>query len=219
MNRRSFLLAGGTFFLSAAAAVAAPEFRLGKEPDTNAIDNKMINPYQTVGNYKDDHHRVFMFISFDCPYCAESWYGYGKWGRTLPDPFKFVYVPLFGSQRMNTAAVTFYALRELAPHRLPEYMRQAFTLTASGHHDTTQYSAILRKMGFTDEQIGKAIKSSITEKRINRAIRLSKNYRVDKTPTFGVAGRYATHPGYTNGNYVMLKDLLNTLVTKAIENT
>ena len=73
MNRRSFLLAGGTFFLSAAAAVAAPEFRLGKEPDTNAIDNKMINPYQTVGNYKDDHHRVFMFNSFDCPYCALSW--------------------------------------------------------------------------------------------------------------------------------------------------
>ena len=50
MNRRSFLLAEVTFFLSAAAAVAAPEFRPGKEPDTNAIPNKMINTYHTVGN-------------------------------------------------------------------------------------------------------------------------------------------------------------------------
>lgn len=219
MNRRKFLLLATNTLLTAAATKAGASIGSDKESTSTDNDLKMINPYQTIGNYKEDRHRVFMFIDFDCPFCAESWYGAGEWGADLPEPFKFVYVPLFGTSRMNTAAVAFYALRELAPKRLPEYMRQAFALGATGNKDNRQYPTILKKMGFSDQQIDTAIKLPITERRIKRAITLAKNYRVRRTPTFGIAGKYATTLDYTNGNYKLFTGLLNSLVTKAIENS
>lgn len=83
--------------------------------------------------------------------------------------------------------------------------------------NATDYIRLLQRMGFTKQQIDSSLAADITQQRLARAILLMRRYRVTMTPTFGVAGRYSTHAGFTNGDYGMLKQLLDGLVSNEIE--
>ena len=76
-------------------------------------------------------------------------------------------------------------------------------------------------MGFTREQIANATENELTRKRIARAMLLFERYKVaeiNRTPVFGVAGKYLTHTGYTpTGSYREVADNLNWLLTDEIE--
>ena len=79
------------------------------------------------------------------------------------------------------------------------------------------YVGILKRMGFNQAQINASLNSKNTQNRIARAMDLARRYRVTVTPTFGVAGKYNTHAGFTNGDYNLLTQLLNGLVSDAME--
>ena len=194
------------------------------EPELSAQSSKttadlagVIKPYQTVGNYKDEAQRIYMFVSFDCPSCASSWAGFQQWGRTLPNPYRLVFVPLFGSKSQSAAATAFYIVRDLAPERTAEYMRLAYGETTNRKVTPETYVGILKRMGFNQAQINASLNSKNTQNRIARAMDLARRYHVTVTPTFGVAGKYNTHAGFTNGDYNLLTQLLNGLVSDAME--
>ena len=216
MNRRDFLLAASTVLVSTRAFSAAES--TGSANKSDGSMQGLIKPYHAIGNFKSDTDRVYMFISFYCPYCANTWAGYAQWGRTLPAPMRFVFVPVVGSQKHNAAATAFYVVRQLAPARLNEFIRSAYALhRTKSNINTEDYLRLLRQMGFSKQQIDAALTTEITQQRIARAILLMRRYRVSVTPTFGVAGRYSTHAGFANGDYAMLKQLLDGLVSNEIE--
>ncbi|WP_373742096.1 hypothetical protein [Neisseria sp.] len=223
MDRRKFLL-GITALSVSAVTGAAPDIGTfsGKthlEFDDDAV--RKFKPAIPIGNYKEDAHRIYMFISFSCPFCAQTWEAFAKWALALPNPYKFVYVPIFNGKVQNTAGTGFYIIRELAPTRTPEYLRLAFSLQQKRNTGTKDYIAILYQMGFTRQQIASASQSAVTQKRIARAMMLYQRYRVgivNQTPVFGVAGKYLTHTGFTkNGYYKEVAENLSWLITDEIE--
>lgn len=215
MKRRRFLSL--PLAVLAAAVMAQNPFGLpGEGEGSNADLAKVIKPYLAVGPYADDERRVFMFISYDCPYCEQTWAGMEEWGRTLPEPFRFVLVPIFrGDKRMDAAATGFYVVRELAAHRLPEYNRLAFA-AAKQARSAADFVQVLRRMGFGQAAIDAAVNKTITQNRIARAMMLVRRYRVTATPFFAVGGRYTTHAGFTGGSYPLLAQLLNGLVSDVL---
>lgn len=210
----SITLAG---LLFPSMATAAPDLQTQQASKTAADLSGIIKPYQTVGNFKDEAKRIYMFVSFDCPYCASTWAGFAQWGRTLPEPYQLVFVPLFGTKTQNAAATAFYIVRDMAPNRINEYMRLAYGETTNRRVTPDTYVGILRSMGFSQAQINASLNSKNIQNRIARAIDLSRRYRVSVTPSFGVVGKYTTHAGFTNGDYSLLTQLLNGLVSDAME--
>ena len=216
MNRRRFLLAA-TALLVTGKTFSAPDMT-SPTNQAEASLQSLAKPYHAIGHFKSDAERVYMFISFDCPYCANTWAGYAQWGRTLPQPFRFVLVPIVGTPKHNAAATAFYVVRQLAPGRLNEFIRLVYAMHSTKTNiNATDYIRLLQRMGFTKQQIDSSLAADITQQRLARAILLMRRYRVTMTPTFGVAGRYSTHAGFTNGDYGMLKQLLDGLVSNEIE--
>ena len=162
-----------------------------------------------------------MFISFTCPFCAQTWREFAEWALGLPPPYRFVYVPVFSGGVQNTAGAAFYVVRELAPIRTPEFLREAFRLQGKPNVTGKDYIGILYKMGFSRTQISQTAKGEITRQRIARAMMLFNRYQVrsiNRTPVFGVAGKYLTHTGFTsNGTYPEVTENLNWLLTDEIE--
>ena len=134
-----------------------------------------------------------------------------------PSRTNWFFVPLFGTKTQNAAATAFYIVRDIAPNRINEYMRLAYGETTNRRVTPDIYVGILRSMGFSQAQINASLNSKNTQSRIARAIDLSRRYRVSVTPSFGVVGKYTTHAGFTNGDYSLLTQLLNGLVSDAME--
>lgn len=221
MNRRRFLTAFAALSASLAARAdnpfALPE-NSGALPEQSAKPD-IVKPYLAVGPYADDQSRVFMFMSYECPYCEQTWYGMGEWGRTLPEPFRFVYVPLYtGNKRLDAAATGFYIVRSLAPQRIAEYQRLAFE-AAKTARSSADFAQVLHRMGFSRSQIAAAAADKQTQNRIARAMLLVRRYRVTATPFFTVGGRYTTHAGFTGGDYRVLVQLMNGLVSDVLQST
>lgn len=187
---------------------------------SNNNDNTLggvLKPYMQIGDFADDKYRVFMFLSFNCPYCKEIWKGMGDWGKTLPNPFKFVYVPLsFGDKRLDLASNAFYVVRDLAPQKLESILEIAFT-KAGNIRSWQEWVEILQRLGLPKQSIHTALNKPATSKRIERGRLLAKRYRLNVTPHFGICGKYATNAGYTNGDYQLLVKLLNALVSEIIQ--
>lgn len=184
--------------------------------DTSNQGQNMIKPYLQVGPYQDDHNRIFMFISYSCTYCAETLPGMVAWGNTLPNSWRFVVVPLFFGHIQTAAATAFYIVRDIAPSRIYEYSRLAFN--KQNATTTDDFVDILRKMGFSSKEVSDSLKKDITNQRIRRAMMLASKYRVTNTPFFAIGGFYTTHAGFTNGDYRLLTQLLNALVSDVIQN-
>lgn len=189
------------------------------QPQGNAALDKVIKPYLVVGNYKEDSKRVFMFFSYTCPFCNQMWGGMDAWAKTLLPDWRYVQVPYITQEKSSKVAATaFYIVRELAPHRLAEFNRMAYAVgqTDAGRNGAS-YIAILRKMGFKEEQIRQAAMSPVTQKRLERAMILTLRYNIRRTPMMAVGGRYTTHLDFTGGDPMLLGQLLSALVSMSIE--
>lgn len=214
MNRRHFLYSSLLF--ASTVVLAENTLPTGNNNGDNTLGGTL-KPYMQIGNFTDDKHRVFMFLTFDCPWCKETWKGIGDWGKTLPEPFKFVFVPLSkGNKQLHLASVAFYVVRDLAPNRIENFLEIAFT-KATVIRSWQEWVNILVRLGLSPQMIADSANKPITKQRIERGRLLAGRYRLNATPHFGVAGKYATNVGYTNGDYRLLVKLLNVLVSEVIQ--
>ncbi|MBQ9258295.1 MAG: hypothetical protein IJ187_00395 [Neisseriaceae bacterium] len=218
MNRRIFFHSSLSLLLLPTLAKA--ENLLPSNPSVGN-DNTLggtLKPYMQIGNFTDDKHRVFMFISFDCHYCKSTWKGMGDWGKTLPEPFKFVFVPLSkGNKQLDLASHAFYVVRDLAPNHIENFLEIAFA-KATVIRSFKEWITILGRLGLSEQAIIDSLNKPITEQRIERGRRLAGRYRLTATPHFGIAGKYATNADYINGDYRVLVKLLNVLVSESMQN-
>ncbi|NEX63400.1 thioredoxin domain-containing protein [Noviherbaspirillum galbum] len=212
MDRRQFLLGGGALL---SLPTLAQELALQpRAQGQNPTDH--LRPYTEIGNYTDDRDRVFMFFSYACPYCEKYAPGIVEWGRTLPEPVQLVRVPLLTTERVSqSAASAFYVVREVAPQRIDEFDALAYA-AASNAYTPEAFPDVLRKMKLPREAIQNALNKQVTKDRFARAILLSRRYKANVTPHFGIGGRYATNANFTNGDYSLLVQLLNGLVSQVI---
>lgn len=221
MQRRSFLLSAAALPLmyaqgaSAQSSLQTPGVLIQQPPAAKeTIAN--FKPYMEIGDYPDDRQRVFMFFSYSCPYCAQHSPAIVEWGKTLPPQIQFVRVPVITTDRASmNAAAAFYVMREVAPARLSEFDALAYAAGASGLNESA-FKDILLKMGLPKAQMLQAMNKGITRSRLMRATLLSGRYKVGATPHFGVGGKYATNANFTNGNYQLLIELLNGLVSQVL---
>ena len=166
MERRRFLAVLASACVAATANAALP---VGMRAGNRYIDDDAVRkfkPAKLIGHFKEDKHRVYMFISFTCPFCAQTWREFAEWALGLPPPYRFVYVPVFSGGVQNTAGAAFYVVRELAPIRTPEFLREAFRLQGKPNVTGKDYIGILYKMGFSRTQISQTAKGEITRQRI-----------------------------------------------------
>ena len=177
-----------------------------------------IKPFIEIGRFEEDKDRLFMFMQYTCPFCASLHGPIVTWAQTLPSPMKLVTIPL-GEDNDATRASIFahYAVREIAPKQLEAYSQSAYQVGQSANPTAAGYLSILPKLGLKREAVVSAINSPRTRDRVMRGLRLASRYRVTVTPTFGVAGRWTTNPGFTSGKSQDLVALLNVLVTTAIQ--
>lgn len=216
MNRRRFLLAA-TALLVTGKTFSAPDMT-SPTNQAEASLQSLAKPYHAIGHFKSDAERVYMFISFDCPYCANTWAGYAQWGRTLPQPFRFVLVPIVGTQSTTRPQQHFMWSGSLRPGDSTNLSAWFMPCTAQKQISTRPtISGCCSGWALPNSKIDSSLAADITQQRLARAILLMRRYRVTMTPTFGVAGRYSTHAGFTNGDYGMLKQLLDGLVSNEIE--
>lgn len=223
MQRRTFLLSAALplFYAGGVSAQSAPTIPgLTGAPAQQPANAKEalanFKPYLEIGDYPDDRQRVFMFFSYGCPYCAQHGPAIIEWGKTLPAPIQFVRVPVITTDRASmNAAAAFYAVREVAAMRLSEFDSLAYAAGANGLAEST-FKDILLKMGLPKELVMQAMAKGVTRSRLLRATLLSGRYKVGATPHFGVGGKYATNANFTNGNYQLLVELLNGLVSQVL---
>ena len=202
-------------------ATAAPAWAndLNETAKQSQAVESTIKPYLVAGNFAEDRSRVFMFFSYSCPYCAQVWVGMDRWGATLPRDWRYVPVPVITNEKSSKVAATaYYIVRELAPGRLSEFNRLAYAVGGNNRDTSGQgYIRALYQMGFKAADIERVANSDVTQERLARALALSHRYNIRSTPTFAVGGRYTTHAGFTNGDYEVLVQLLNALVSMTIQ--
>jgi protein dithiol oxidoreductase (disulfide-forming) len=216
MNRtRRSLLLGTSSLLALPLLAGAQDVTLQpRQSSPNSTD--YLRPYSEIGNFVDDRDRVFLFFSYGCAFCAQYASGIVQWGKSLPEPFKLVRVPVLTTEQVSqAAAMAYYVVREVAPDRLDELDALAYAAAGQSYAPNI-FPDILRKMNLPSNAVKAAINNPTTKERMVRAVLLSKRYKVAATPHFGVGGRFATNANFTNGDYATLVQLLNGLVSQVV---
>lgn len=232
-NRRHFLLSATSAGIASLTGMSPRSLRAQTVDDDGSTpglatgssvpgqDNGKINikPYLEIGDFAEDRNRVFMFFLYTCPFCAQYAESFETWGKTIPKPVLFVPVPLMIDDPVAlSAAAAYYVARGLAPDRLAEFEGRAYDL--GQRHDpmptAKDFPQILYGMGLQRDAVLSALRSPETRDRLLRGAALARRYRVSVTPDFGVGGRYTTNANYTGGNYETLVQLLNGLISRAM---
>ena len=158
-----------------------------------------------------------MFVSYTCPFCANLHAPLVNWAQSIPPPMKLITIPVGDdSDVANESIYAHYLVRDLMPKQLEAFSQEAYRVGQSNPQHSS-YLNILSKMGIKKDAILASLKSDTTKQRMIRGQQLAQRYRVQVTPTFGVAGRWSTNPGFTSGKTPDLVALLNVLVTTAIQ--
>lgn len=177
---------------------------------------QMVTPWKDV-NLPADRRKVYQFFMFSCGYCMQSDAMFVQWARTLPRAFSFEQIPVITNDIDLSAAMAFYAVAMVAPHRVEAFKDQMYRLmTLSGGRGISKKEIFDAAMtaGVNGDRLYQALMSKQVSAATKRAVDLREAYSVEHTPTLGIAGRYVSHAGFTGGNYDMLLQLGNGLVSR-----
>jgi len=158
-------------------------------------DYRPINPPQPVSGNQIE---VLEFFSYACPHCDEFEPLLNSWLSSKPKGVSFSHVPAVFNERMIPQAKLYYTLEE--------------TGTLSRLHGKV-YDAVHRqgkKLGDREEIMEWAATQDVDMKKFEstfdsfsvgnktqRAIQLTRAYRIPGTPYMVVNGKYLTGPGMT----------------------
>lgn len=196
------LLTPGLAFAQQLEQVIPGKATGGKDPN--------VQPYLTMGPFPDDVKKVYFFFLYSCPYCMEHWRGIYAWGQTLPPSIKMIPMPVVLADPTSiAAAASYYAVKSSSPERLIAFSEAAYARSRGGIVTPDTYQQILREMKIVPPKNKDQIFAQI-----QRIAMLMTRYKVDVTPHFSVCGKYATNSNFTNGDYKMLGQLLNALVSQ-----
>lgn len=166
-----------------------------------------------------DRSKVYQFISFTCSFCMQTDGMFMEWGSDLPGSLSFEQVPLISTERDIQAALAYYAVREIRPEVLNSFKHDLYRAAAfnPGLNNWNELAvALAERNGIPQKLFKRAVSTKTVKDLTMRAVQLHATYKVDMTPTLAIAGKYVIHAGITNGDYGMLVQLANGLVSREL---
>ncbi len=218
--RRGFLrLLGG----AATAGLVLPAFgQIATLPGMSAMPPaaaKPTLPFTAVGPFKEDELQVYAFFAFSCPFCRQHMANIAAWGATLPKPLRFEAVPICIDETGTQAARAYFAVRRAQPDRLATFEQAVYTQLqdagAVGGSPST-YLAAAKDAHIDRTALDRWRRDGIVAREIVQARMRYERYRVEVTPSLAIGGQFVTEAGRTNGDYVMLLQLANGIISQML---
>ncbi len=148
-----------------------------------------LNPPQPVET--TDKIEVLEFFWYGCIHCYNLEPRIDTWLKTLPKDVEFRRVPAIFNERWALDASIFYAIEALG--LLDKLHRPIFDAIHRDRLRTDnwqQLSAWLEKQGVDAKKFEATVKSFGVQSKTKRAVRLTRDYKIDGTPAMAVHGRY-----------------------------
>lgn len=180
--------------LLALVAVVSTTAQAQSRP-TPGTEYRMINPAQPVSGTKIE---VIEFFNYGCPHCYEFEPLLKSWLARKPVDVEFRYVPAVFNQRMLPFANLFYAIEEMGLHdRLHMKIYAAIHEQGLRLDDKSVLMRWVAEQGVDAEKFHKVYDSFSVGTRAQRAVQMTRNYRVPGTPYMVINGKYLTGPSMT----------------------
>ncbi len=138
---------------------------------------------------------VIEFFSYACPHCSAFEPALEAWARTLPPDVAFHRVPapfLFNAEGFQR---TYFALETLG--KVEQVQMKIFSAV---HVDRQRLdkpadvAALVAKNGVDSARFLDAYNSFSVANSVNKAKKLSEDYKIDGVPTLAINGRFLTSP-------------------------
>jgi thiol:disulfide interchange protein DsbA len=198
MNRRDFsrnLIGSGAGAL--ALTLAAPVWSQNGAPVEGKQYSRVEPPVATRDPGKVE---VLEFFSYACPHCAAFEPVVEPWVKKLPADVVFRRVPvpfLMGADNFMHSYYSFVALG-LVDRMMPKVFA-AIHVERKRLGSAEDMAGLVAKNGGDSAKFLEAMKSFSVATNVNRAKKLTSEYKIDGVPTLGVEGRYLTSPSQAGG--------------------
>lgn len=194
-DRRSFLCS----LLAVSGGLSLPAVvRAATEPDNIVI----LNPVQPTDS-GPGKIEVLEFFSYGCSHCADFNPLLEPWVKKLPADVVFKRVPVgFGRAPWLNLSKMHYALESMGLG--DKLAADIFDAIFKDHErldlGLERMTAWLGKKGVDTKQFTAAFNSFTVQSQVKRAETLTKNFKIDGTPTLAIDGRYlvTADPKYAN---------------------
>lgn len=156
---------------------------------------KPISPPQPVSGGQVE---VLEFFNYACPHCADFEPLLEVWKSSKPKGVKFSYVPAVFNKRMIPLAQMHYALEEAG--LLEQLHGKVYDAIHKENRDLADRKSIVEWVAtqkVDTKAFEKAFDSFSVGNKVQRAMQLTRNYRIPGTPYMTINGKYLTGPSMT----------------------
>jgi len=180
------------------------------------IEYKRISPAQpTITKNKVEVVELFWY---GCPHCFHFEPDLNKWLANKPDNVVFFRVPAVFNERWALHARAFYTAKTLGlfdngKTEFHEAMFDEIHKKKKKLHTKKEIQQMFARFGISAEDFNNTFDSFAVNTKVNRAVTLSKRYKLDGVPTLIVNGKYRTDGPMAGGRKGMLK-VLDFLIKK-----
>lgn len=156
-------------------------------------DYRPVNPPQPVSGNQVE---VLEFFSYACPHCDEFEPLLNSWLSSKPKGVVFSQVPAVFNKRMVPLAKLYYTLEETDTFsRLHPKVYDAIHRQGQNLADRDAIMKWASTQGVDMKKFEAAYDSFSVGNKTQRAIQMTRNYRIPGTPYLVVNGKYLTGPG------------------------
>lgn len=210
MNRRNGWL---HLLLVMLATVFSMGLALAQQPLTLDKDYRLITP--AVPGEGSKKIEVVEFFYYGCPHCYDLETPIQNWLKHKPADVEFRQQPAVFRENWVPLTKTFYALEAmgLLP-KLSEKVYAAVHEEGLGLSDEAMMSKWIGQQGVDPARFNEAYRSFGVQNKVQRAIQITRDYRVSGTPSIAVAGKYITSPSMT-GSFEKFFQVVDQLIDMA----
>lgn len=162
---------------------------------------------------------VLEFFQYGCGHCYEFEPAMKAWRAKKPKDVEFRYVPTVWDESRIPQAKIYYALEALG---LVEAFHEKIYDAVHQQHLKIWDRPVLTKwlaqqQGIDAKKFDEAYDSFGVNSKVQRAMQMTKSYRITGTPTVTIAGKYATGPSFAVGgggtvDYARVQAIMDELV-------
>lgn len=168
-------------------------------------------PQPTRGDGKVE---VIEFYWYGCDHCYRLELAVHSWLEKKPPDVEFKRIPAGGSERWNAMTRLYYALEALGQiDKLHSRIFDAIHKERVRFDQPSARDRWLAANGIAPERYAEMEKSFAVQAKTQRAIDLTRAYRIDGVPTLAVGGKYVTSPGRAGGGEKAF-EVVNELVKR-----
>lgn len=158
---------------------------------------------------------VMEFFAYSCPHCNAIEPLVEKWRKTAPEQVVFKWVPVAFNAGMVAQQKMLYTLEALDRMDLHDAFFKAIHEEHKDLYDADDITQWAVAHGIDQKTFTDAFESFGVQTKTKRANELAKEYRIEGTPSFAIAGQYVTSPSQT-GSYQGAVDEMDKLVKQVL---